>query len=74
MEFDLVPRKELLYNIFGPISMSAGIASEILVLLFPNEPETWFFESCFGNIPDVEKSEYSFYGHMSTSITVEEAV
>lgn len=74
LNFELIPRKELLFNIFGPIHLRTGKAGEMLVIVFPSSPDTWFYESVFGNMPDLDKSVYSFYDRMDTTITVEEAV
>ena len=74
MTFSLVPEKELLFQIFGPISLGAGKATEILALVNPADPETWFFESCFGNQIEVSKSEFNFYGHMGTTLQLDESV
>lgn len=74
MIFEMLPSKELLFNIFGPISLDTGRSKEMLVLLFPMKPETWFFESVFGNMTEVDKSDYVYFNRMGTTINVEEAV
>lgn len=74
MIFELIPIREMLFNIFGPIGLRTGKANELLVLLNPAEPETWFFESCFGNMPDISAFDYSWWNRMGTVIKVDEAV
>lgn len=72
--FDLLPIKEVLFNIFGPIHLRAGKAGELLAILQPLDAETWFFESVFGNLTEVEASEHTFYNRMSTPLTIDEAI
>jgi hypothetical protein len=73
-QFELLPIKELLLNIFGPIQLRTGKAGEVLAILQPLDPETWFYESVFGNLTDTEAAEHTFYGHMGTAMTIDEAI
>jgi len=74
MTFELLPIKEVLFNIFGPIHLRTGKAGELLALLQPLDAETWFFESVFGNLTETEASEHTFYNRMSTALTIDEAI
>jgi hypothetical protein len=74
MTFEILPIKELLFNIFGPIHLRTGKKGEVLCILQPLDPETWFFESCFGNLPDLDPSEHSYFNRMGTSLTIDEAI
>jgi hypothetical protein len=74
IQFELLPIKELLLNIFGPIHLRTGKKGEVLCIMQPLDPETWFFESCFGNLTDLDASEHTFFNHMGTSMTIDEAI
>lgn len=74
MGFELLPIKEVLFNIFGPIHLRTGKAGDLLAILQPLDPETWFFESVFGNLTETEASEHSFFNRMSTALTIDEGI
>jgi hypothetical protein len=73
LNFEL-PESEIFYNIYGPLFSINGKKGEIVCLLQPLNPETWVFESVYGNITDVSSIVKSFWLYGTTQIILDERV
>ena len=73
LNFEL-PETELFYNMYGPLFSINGKKGEIVCLLQPLNPETWVFESIYGNITDIPSITKTFWLYGTTQITIDERV
>lgn len=72
--FENLPAKELMYRIFGLISMRLGVSKELVVLLQPLDPETFTFEALYGNLKEPGKASHTWWVRMSSQLLIEAAV
>lgn len=73
LDFEL-SEAELINLIYGPLYMINGKAGEIVCILQPTLPETFIFQSVYGNILELQDAVHSTYARMTTSLIVDERV
>lgn len=73
LNFEL-PETELFFNIYGPLFSISGKKGEIICFLKPLNPESWVFESIYGNIIDVAPIVKTFWQYGTTQIAIDERV
>ena len=73
LNFEL-PEAEIFANIYGPLFSISGKKGEIVCILQPLNPETWVFESVYGNIIDVASIVKAFWKYGTTQIAIDERV
>lgn len=72
--FELLPKRELMTQLLGPVFMKEGIVGKIIAILEPTQPDTFYYSAVYGNLKDIPASQYSYWVRMATAMEVQEAV
>lgn len=72
--FEMLPRQELMRNIFGPFMALGGRSEEVIAMLQPTKPETLVFEVVYGTLGDLNSASHVYWEQMGTTLNIEEQV
>lgn len=72
--FELLPKREVMHQLIGPVYMKEGVTGKVIVILEPTLPETFYYSAVYGNLKDIPPSQFSHWGRMATAMEVLEAV
>lgn len=72
--FELLPKNEMMSALLGPYHISSGKREEVILVLEPTKPETFFYSALYGHIVEPDKASFPWWEQMSTSLYVEEAL
>lgn len=75
LQFDDQEKKQLFYNLFGPILASPTAANEVLCLVEPLDFETHSFQVVYGYLKGSEHTAtHAYFQHLSTAVHIEESI
>lgn len=72
--FDMLPKQETFYNIIGGLFLASGTFTNVIGILEPLEPQNFYVSAVYGNLKQIEKSSYSYWGQFETAFGIDEAV
>lgn len=72
--FEMLPKAEMMSALLGAFHIESGKAEEVIAILEPTKPETFFYSAVYGHIVEPDKATYPWWEQMGTTLQIEEAL